>query len=175
MSTNKAGQGVKALTPAEEKGKSRDIAASKLGISGVTGERGAAVLGVIEKLVKEGKKSEAEDLRVGLNKSVEGTYKKAITAGHIKVDSKKVTKRKATNTDSTAAAAGATSTPLPKVITKPGDPSAHLAATESADVVLTFLRSKDALKLTEAQKTEWEKIGEQIVKLLKGLGVKVSS
>lgn len=57
-----------------EIGKSRDIAASRVGMSGKTAEKAAAVVKGIDKLEDDGRQQEAEILRKELNKSVSGAF-----------------------------------------------------------------------------------------------------
>ena len=70
-----AEKGVVNLPPLE-KGKARDIAAAKLGVSGTTAEHAAAVVDQIDRHITEGKPEEAKELREKLNKgSVNAAFK----------------------------------------------------------------------------------------------------
>jgi hypothetical protein len=69
------GRGVENLPP-DMKGKARDIAAAKIGISGRTAEKAAMVVEKIDQLVTDGKSEKAEELRKVLTKSVDGAFKK---------------------------------------------------------------------------------------------------
>ncbi len=74
--------------PQDLKGKSREIAAAKLGISGTTAEHGADVVDAIDDLRKKKKTADAEILKNLLNKSFDGAYKKARSSGFIKTKPK---------------------------------------------------------------------------------------
>jgi len=63
-------------------GKSRDIAAGKVGMSGKTAEKAATVVKAVDTLREQGKLKEAEELRRALNsKPVSSSYRKASTMG----------------------------------------------------------------------------------------------
>jgi DNA polymerase II small subunit/DNA polymerase delta subunit B len=63
--------------PQREMGKSRDLAAGKLGVSGRTAEKAAKVVEKVDELRAEGKEKEAEELRETLNEeSVNKAYAK---------------------------------------------------------------------------------------------------
>ena len=61
--------------PTNGKGKSRDIAAKKIGISGKSAEKAEKVVRQIDTLKEQGDTETAEELRQTLNKSIDGAYK----------------------------------------------------------------------------------------------------
>ena len=81
MSNLKTGSGkespeVENLPPRENIGKSRDLAAKEVGLSGRSAETGTKVLKEVDKLKSEGKEEEAAELTEALNKSISGAAKK---------------------------------------------------------------------------------------------------
>ena len=75
--TLKRGQSpVKEIFPERGKGQARDIAASKLGISGKTAEKAATVVKEIDSLEEKGRQKEANQFREKLNeKSIDAAFK----------------------------------------------------------------------------------------------------
>jgi len=67
---------VENLPPRENLGKSRDLAAKEVGMSGRNAETGVKVLKKIDELKAEGKTEKAAELTADLNKSVSGAAKK---------------------------------------------------------------------------------------------------
>lgn len=67
---------VENLPPPGKQGKSRDLAAKEVGLSGKTAEVGTKVIHKIDELEEAGETEEANALRDTLNKSVSGAHKK---------------------------------------------------------------------------------------------------
>jgi len=65
--------------PHLSKGKSRDIAAEKLNISGRTAEKAVKVVTQVDELKVEGKEDQAKELVDTLNKSVDRAYREIST------------------------------------------------------------------------------------------------
>jgi ParB-like chromosome segregation protein Spo0J len=182
----------RAVAPGD-RGKARDKAAAKIGdISGFSAERAGAVVKVIEEL-GDGDLWATKYRRL-LSKNITAAYDKAVAVGHIKTKGKKdaqnraaAGKKAAATKKQNAAEKGGADADAPNAAAAragvddnsgadtDGAPDAEYDnALEAADNAETFLRSKAATKLDEAQKEQWKKVVENMVKLLAALGVKVS-
>jgi ParB-like chromosome segregation protein Spo0J len=173
MATNAGGQGMKTFSEAE-KGAARDKAAEKVGVSGVTADKVAAVVAVIDNLERDGKKEEAAQLRTLLNeKSIDAAHKEVKAQGLI--PPKKATaagsgqSSKKTAKGVSKQNAGDTKEPKAAAEPQPELDAAHEKATAHADEILTFLKSKAVAGLSKAQKHEWQTLGTQIAKHTKAL------
>lgn len=116
----------KIFTPGESAGKARDIAAGKEGWSGVTAERGEAVVQLIDKAKKSGKLDRAKQLREILNKrTINTAFKKAQLLGLIPLEKSSGAPKKKRSPNSNAG----TVTPTPRTQSPDGvadtEPQVH--------------------------------------------------
>lgn len=157
---------VKKFTQAE-KGKARDKAADKVGFSGVTGDKGAAVVEVIDRLSRKGKRDKVELVRDALNqKSISTAHKLAIELKFIKP--KKEQGKKTHSRIKGAKMRGK------KGATAKVSDTKHGKALEGADRVVTFLRENQAAIYSKAQQAAWVKIAGEIQKLTKTINTKAA-
>jgi ParB-like chromosome segregation protein Spo0J len=163
MATNKEGQGVQPVAQAE-KGKARDLAAKKIGeISGFSAERAGAVAEVIDKLAaNERTKKKADELRVLLNKNINAAYTRAVNDNHIK----KATKaKKASKKVGVGVAPSAGDSP---VVIEGYDDAFHALCDAE-----TFITGRASTKMSQRQKTDWQRSVQRIVKFLVKMGVEI--
>jgi len=156
----KSAQGVQKVSQGEA-GKARDKVGEKLGVSGVTAQHLVEATEVIATLKKEGKTEDAAEVETALQKSVSKGHKAAKAKGAIK-GKRTTTKSKKKEVQRPEIGVGA-------------DGEAHETAINAADDVLTFLRGREAAKLNDSQKTQWQKVGDQIAKFLAEVGIKISA
>ena len=166
-------QGVQPVAQGEQ-GKSRDLAAKKIGdISGVSAERAGAVVEVIDKLAKsERNKKKVEELHDLLRKNIKGAYNKAVADGHIKVEAKKV--GKSAKSKGASKKNGGEQTPgavgnIPVII------QGYDEAYEALINAENFLGDKLSEKMTQDQKNAWLRVAQHMVKVLSNLGAKTST
>ena len=164
-----AGSGVVETLPPAKKGKARDLAGKAMGISGRSADKAAKAHEASTALRAQGKTEDADEIDAALNKNgYDAGYQKAVEKGAIKKSATKGTAaakksggtpaamKKSTSSAKTASEPTVkASTASPKAID--GD-----AALETAEVVLTFLRSPAAETMTETEKDNWKKLLEQI-------------
>lgn len=160
---------VETLPPAQ-KGKSRDATGKKLGISGKSVEKAIKVAGAIETLRADGKEVEATKLEAALEKGFDTGHKAAVEMGVVAKPKPKQGKKKTASTPAenitpppaTVVSASEPSANGPASLDTPPDDTDSDSALEAAALVLTFLRSDAAGKLTLQQDRNWKRIFEQI-------------
>jgi hypothetical protein len=132
------------------------------------------VFGIIKKLKSEGKVEEAKQIETKLEASIDGAHQLAVQKGHI--DAPKpaqrtqpasapsdITRHESAPRGDQSASASEPAESKPKAVVpaviqqKPKELDSDVA-TEHADEVLKFLRSKAALLLSTAQKQGWTRV-----------------
>ncbi len=119
-------------------------------------------------------------------KNITAAYDKAVAVGHIKTKGKKKAAKKATASKATAADAGGSKVSSKRSVVVAGADDNHDAkdgfehddhdtGLQAAYDAEEFLRTRAATKLSDSQKKTWKEVVENMVKLLAGIGVKIST
>ena len=186
MSTRQAeGEGVK-NSPQPEPGKARDKAAEKIGISGVTAEKGAAIVKAADGLKARGEAAKAVELLAVLNaKNINAAYGKGVEMGVLNRSEGDGTKtgKKAVSPKQQADPKSKPK-PKPPADFEPSDSpvlelmvakiSNHDEALVAVDKVTDFVRAQDGNKANKGRTTEWKEAIEVLVDSLKAVGIKVA-
>ena len=145
----------KALTR-EVKGKAREHAAKKAGVSANVADKAAKVIEEADRLKDEGKMDESTELINALNKSIKTAHKM-------------VTKKDAPEGEEARIPAPVVS--LPAVVGAPHKFTAQEDAIGAGQAIVRFLRMHDASDFTAAQSEEWGQISRDIAGRLRELGL----
>lgn len=174
MATNVGeGKGVQNVTQAD-KGKSRDKAAEKVGLSGVTAEKGAAILRIADAFKENGEAAKGAELLTTLNtKSINAANTKAKALGLMTATRKttKKTAKKATKVKPVTA--------INCVLEPPTRPdnvkiSSHDDAFRVLDKMVDFIRAQEGKAGTVGRTREWKDAIDTLIDSLLHVGIKVA-
>lgn len=141
----------------EAKGKAREHAAKKAGVSANVADKAAKVIEEADRLKDEGKMDESTELINALNKSIKTAHKM-------------VTKKDAGDEPSEEKIPERVVS-LPAVVGAPHKFTAQEDAIGAGQAIVRFLRMHDASDFTPAQSEEWGQIARDISGRLRELGV----